>query len=95
MKKHEMNLAEALEAFLKNSGFQKKQKLSEIYLHLEEILGSNLAKSVESITLEEKKIMLHVKNPIWKQEFTLRQKEILLLIHEWLGFEAFENLEIK
>jgi len=85
-------LKEAIDAYLKKRGFEKKIKEKEVISIWREVVGEEVEKHAKPFIFKKGRLHVLTSSPIWIQELTMRKEEIIKKINEKLGEEVVKEI---
>jgi predicted nucleic acid-binding Zn ribbon protein len=88
-------LAEALDELVRKLGIKKKLLEYEAVLRWEEIVGEKIARATTPTKISRGVLFVSVKTSVWRNELTMRKKEIMLKINSTLGQEVVLDIKFQ
>ena len=81
-----------LSKILKTSGIDKGIKQRQAILIWDKVVGQKMASQSKAIKVEDSKIFVKVKNPVWRSEILLMKNQILGALNKSLGQEVIKDV---
>ncbi len=78
-------IGRVLSSFLKRGGMEKRLKQKQAVLIWDMVVGEKVAAESRAIKVEDSKIFVKVKNPVWRTELFLMKEKILHDLNSHLG----------
>jgi predicted nucleic acid-binding Zn ribbon protein len=88
-------LGEALDELVGKLGIKKKLLEYEAVLRWEEIVGEKIARATTPTKISRGVLFISVKTSAWRNELTMRKKEIMLKINSTLGQEVVLDIKFQ
>ncbi|GEN75260.1 hypothetical protein [Chryseobacterium hagamense] len=93
-KKREFQSSELVRSFAKIYGFENKLLAFEIKDFLEEYLDESLFSEIESVNIENKRVLIRIHSPLLKHDFQMRKSFFLKKFQDKFGTDDFNDLQI-
>lgn len=81
-----------LSKILKTSGIDKGIKQRQAILIWDKVVGQKMASQSKAIKVEESKIFVKVKNPVWRSEILLMKNQIMEALNKSLGQQIIKDV---
>lgn len=94
MTDHEISVGDALKKFLEKSTLKPRMNELRLRQDWEKLMGKTIARHTDSITLKDKKLIIHTTVSPLKHELSFSKEKIIKLINEALGEEAVKEIII-
>jgi len=88
-------LREALKDFLDDYPHRKRLKRGMILSIWEPTVGERIAEETENIHFEYGNLVIHVKNPAWRQEIHMKRYHIVRKLNEKVGEKIIRELVVR
>jgi len=88
-------LGEALDELVRKLGIKKKLLEYEAVLRWEEIVGEKIARATTPTKISRGVLFVSVRTSAWRNELTMRKKEIMLKINSTLGQEVVLDIKFQ
>jgi len=88
-------LGEVLDELVGKLGIKKKLLEYEAVLRWEEIVGEKIARATTATKISRGLLFVSVKTSAWRNELTMRKKEIMLKINSTLGQEVVLDIKFQ
>jgi predicted nucleic acid-binding Zn ribbon protein len=89
------SVGSALEELTKSLGINKKLQEYDAVVHWEEIVGEQIAKMTTAMRIVKGVLFVQVKTSTWRNELTLRKKEIINKINLETGTNAVKDIKFQ
>ena len=94
MKRNDISLGEAIDAYLQSHGLKEKVLVEQVIMDWPRIMGKSIAENTEQIWFREGIFYVRMNNPIWKAELGLAKSKIKELLNKELGASLISEVKI-
>jgi len=94
-KNNQQSLAEVIQDFLKQSGWERKLDEVKIMTQWDQVLGPSLAKYTEEVFIQNKKLHIRLKSSTLRQELSYKKSEIVKDLNSAVGKEVINEIVLK
>jgi predicted nucleic acid-binding Zn ribbon protein len=84
-----------MDELVKSLGIQKKLQEYEAVLYWEKAVGERIAKMTTATRIMQGVLFVHVKTSTWRNELTLRKKEIIDKLNLIVGLEVVKDIKFQ
>lgn len=88
-------LKDALKDFLENYPHRKRLKRGMILSLWEQTVGERIAEQTENIHFERGNLVVHVKNPVWRQEIHMKRFSIAKRLNEKVDEQIINEIVVR
>ena len=88
-------LKDALKDFLDNYPHRKRPKRGMILSLWEQTVGERIAEQTKNIHFERGNLIIHVKNPAWRQEIHMKRFSIAKRLNEKVEEEIIKEIVVR
>lgn len=88
-------LRDALKDFLDDYPHRKRLKRGMILSIWEQTVGGRIADETENIHFEHGNLVVHVKNPAWRQEIHMKRFSIAKKLNEKVGEKIIKEIVVR
>ncbi len=88
-------LKDALKDFLDNYPHRKRLKRGMILSMWESTVGERIADETENVHFEHGNLIVHVKNPAWRQEIHMKRFSIAKKLNEKVEEEIIKEIVVR
>lgn len=88
-------LKEALKSFLDSFPHRKRLKRGMILSLWNETVGERIAEQTENVHFEHGNLVLHVKNPAWRQEIHMKRFSIAKKLNDKVGEKIINEIIVR
>lgn len=88
-------LKDALKEFLDNYPHRKRMKRGMILSLWNETVGERIAEQTENIHFEHGNLVIHVKNPAWRQEIHMKRFSIAKRLNEKVEEKIIKEIVVR
>lgn len=88
-------LKDALKDFLDDYPHRKRLKRGMILSIWERTVGERIAEQTENLHFEYGNLVLHVKNPAWRQEIHMKRFSIAKKLNEKVGEKIIKEIVVR
>ncbi len=88
-------LKEALKDFLDDYPHRKRLKRGMILSLWEQTVGEKIAEQTENIHFEHGNLVIHVKNPAWRQEIHMKRFSIAKKLNEKVEEQIIKEIVVR
>jgi len=92
---HTRTLGDVISDFLKESGLEPKLREREVLSQWDQIVGTLSAKSTQSIYVKERKLFIHIRSAVIKNELNLIKQGLLEEINRRAGYDMVDEIVIR
>jgi predicted nucleic acid-binding Zn ribbon protein len=89
------SLADLLDGVIRRYGLEKAMLRERLPRYWSEAVGPRLAKISHVRSFEDGVLRVHVTEPTWRSELTLRREEIRLKLNARIGQDVIVELQVK
>jgi predicted nucleic acid-binding Zn ribbon protein len=89
------SLKEALKDFLDDYPHRKRLKRGMILSLWEQTVGEKIAKQTENIHFEHGNLVIHVKNPAWRQEIHMKRFSIAKKLNDKVEEKIVKEIVVR
>ncbi len=93
--KNEMKLGDAIKAYLKALGLDKKLKERQLINSWEEIMGKSISNATERINIYNGVLYVYLRSSIVKQELQMMRTAIISTLNQKAGEKLIKNIVFK
>jgi predicted nucleic acid-binding Zn ribbon protein len=86
-------IGHALDELVKSLGIQKKIKEYDAIIYWDSVVGKQIAKMATATSITQGVLFVHVKTSTWRNELTLRKKEIIDKLNNVVGINAVKDIK--
>jgi predicted nucleic acid-binding Zn ribbon protein len=83
----------ALDELVNDLGIRKKLKEYDAIIHWDSVVGKQIAKMATATRITQGVLYVHVKTSTWRNELTLRKKEIIDRLNIVVGLNAVKDIK--
>lgn len=94
-KSNEQSLGEAIQDYLRESGWQQKLDEIKIITQWDKILGPTLAKYTEEVFIKNKQLHIRLKSATLREELSYQKSELVKQLNESVGKEVITDVILK
>jgi len=76
-------------------GIQKKLQEYDAVVYWENVVGERIAQMTTATRILQGVLFVHVKSSTWRNELTLRKKEIIDKLNSIIGIEAVKDIKFQ
>jgi predicted nucleic acid-binding Zn ribbon protein len=88
-------LGSALEELVKGLGIQKKLQEYDAVVYWESVVGERIAKMTTATRILQGVLFVHVQTATWRNELTLRKKEIIDKLNTVIGIDMVKDIKFQ
>lgn len=88
-------LKDALKDFLDNYPHRKRLKRGMILSLWEQTVGERIAEQTKNVHFERGNLIIHVKNPAWRQEIHMKRFSIAKKLNEKVEEELIKEIVVR
>jgi len=88
-------ISTALNELLINLGIKKKVQEYDAVLYWETVVGKQIAKMTTATRIVQGVMFVNVKTGTWRNELTLRKKEIINKLNTAIGANAVQDIKFQ
>ncbi|TYP94106.1 Protein of unknown function (DUF721) [Fodinibius salinus] len=88
-------LKDALKEFLDNYPHRKRMKRGMILSLWNETVGKRIAEQTENVHFEHGNLVVHVKNPAWRQEIHMKRFSIAKRLNEKVEEKIIKEIVVR
>jgi predicted nucleic acid-binding Zn ribbon protein len=88
-------LKDALKDFLDNYPHRKRLKRGMVLSLWEQSVGERIAEQTENVHFERGNLIVHVKNPAWRQEIHMKRYSIAKRLNEKVGEDIINEIVVR
>ncbi len=94
MKRNDMSLGEAIEAYLQSNGLKEKVQMEQVIMDWPRIMGKAIADNTEQIWFRSGVFYVRMNNPVWKAELGMAKSKIKEMLNKALGQPLIDEVKI-
>jgi predicted nucleic acid-binding Zn ribbon protein len=83
----------ALDELVNSLGINKKLKEYDAIIYWDSVVGKQIAKMASATRITQGVLFVHVKTSTWRNELTLRKKEIIDKLNTVVGLDAVKDIK--
>ncbi len=83
----------ALDELVNSLGINKKLKEYDAVVYWDSVVGKQIAKMATATRITQGVLFVHVKTSTWRNELTLRKKEIIERLNTIVGLDAVKDIK--
>jgi predicted nucleic acid-binding Zn ribbon protein len=76
-------------------GIQKKLQEYDAVVYWENVVGERIAQMTTATRILQGVLFVHVKTSTWRNELTLRKKEIIDKLNTVIGFDVVKDIKFQ
>jgi predicted nucleic acid-binding Zn ribbon protein len=80
---------------VKGLGIQKKLQEYDAVVYWENVVGERIAQNTTAIRIQQGVLFVHVKTSTWRNELTLRKKEIIDRLNIIIGLDVVKDIKFQ
>ena len=88
-------LGDALDSLIENLGIRKKLREQEVFALLADVVGERIAKVAKPTRIVQGTLVVSVKTGPWRNELTMRKREIVDRLNESLGEKLVRDIKFQ
>jgi predicted nucleic acid-binding Zn ribbon protein len=88
-------LCSAIDELVNSLGIQKKLQEYDAVVYWEKIVGERIAQRTTAIRIQKGVLFVHVKTSTWRNELTLRRKEIIDKLNREIGLDVVKDIKFQ
>ena len=85
----------AITELVSGLGIQKKLQQYDAVLYWENVVGERIAQMTTATRILQGVLFVHVKSSTWRNELTLRKKEIIGKLNSIIGIDAVKDIKFQ
>lgn len=93
--KNEMKLGDAIRAYLKALGFDKKLKEREIINSWEEIMGKSVSDATDRLSIYNEVLFIYLNSSIVRHELQMMKGALIEALNKKVGERIIKNIVLK
>jgi predicted nucleic acid-binding Zn ribbon protein len=86
-------IGSALDELVKGLGIQKKLQEYDAVVYWESVVGERIAQMTTATRILQGVLFVHVKTSTWRNELTLRKKEIIDKLNVVIGIDIVKDIK--
>ena len=86
-------ICSAIDELVNGLGIQKKLQEYDAVVNWEKIVGERIAQRTTAIRIQQGVLFVHVKTSTWRNELTLRKKEIIDKLNREIGLDVVKDIK--
>lgn len=90
-----VKIAQALEAFIREQGWEQKLKKADVLRLWSEIAGSMIASRTKAEKIIDGVLYITVENPAWRNELVYQSEELRVKLNQRLGTTIIKEIKLK
>lgn len=94
-KSNEQSLADVIQDFLRESGWQQKLDEIKIITQWDKVLGPTLSKYTEHVFIKNKQLHIRLKSATFRQELSYQKTELIKQLNDSVGKEIITDVILK
>ena len=88
-------IGSALDELVKGLGIQKKLQEYDAVVYWEKVVGERIAQVATATRILQGVLFVHVKTSTWRNELTLRKKEIIDKLNVVIGINVVKDIKFQ
>ena len=88
-------IGSALDELVKSLGIKKKLQEYDAVIYWEQVVGEQIARITTARRITQGVLFVHVKTSTWRNELSLRKKEIVDKLNTVIGFEVVKDIKFQ
>ena len=88
-------IGSAIEELVQSLGIQKKLQEYDAVVYWEEVVGERIAQMTKAKRIQQGVLFVQVKTSTWRNELTLRKKEIIDKLNILIGVETVKDIKFQ
>jgi len=88
-------LGDALDSLIENLGIRKKLREQEVFALWADVVGERIAKVAKPTRIVQGTLVVSVKTGPWRNELTMRKREIVDRLNESLGEKLVRDIKFQ
>jgi predicted nucleic acid-binding Zn ribbon protein len=88
-------IGSALDELVKGLGIQKKLQEYDAVIYWERVVGERIAQMTTATRILQGVLFVHVKTSTWRNELTLRKKEIIGKLNNVIGIDVVKDIKFQ
>jgi predicted nucleic acid-binding Zn ribbon protein len=88
-------LGDALDSLIESLGIRKKLREQEVFALWADVVGERIAKVAKPMRIVQGTLVVSVKTGPWRNELTMRRREIVDRLNESLGEELVRDIKFQ
>lgn len=93
--KNEMKLGDAIRAYLKALGFDKKLKERELINSWEEIMGKSVSDATDRLSIYNEVLFIYLNSSIVRHELQMMKGALIEALNKKVGERIIKNIVLK
>lgn len=89
------SVGSALDELVSSLGIQKKLQEYDAVIYWESVVGERIAQMTKVTRILQGVLFVHVKTSTWRNELTLRKKEIIDKLNNIIGAEVVKDIKFQ
>jgi predicted nucleic acid-binding Zn ribbon protein len=85
----------ALDELVLGLGIKKKLQEYDAVVYWETVVGKQIAKMATATRITQGVLFVHVKTSTWRNELTMRKKEIIEKLNTTIGFSVVKDIKFQ
>ena len=92
---HTKTIGSAIDELVQSLGIQKKLQEYDAVVYWEEVVGERIAQMTKAKRIQQGVLFVQVKTSTWRNELTLRKKEIIDKLNIVIGVETVKDIKFQ
>ncbi len=88
-------ISSAIDELVNGLGIQKKLQEYDAIVYWEKVVGDRIAQMTTAIRIKQGILFVHVKTSTWRNELTLRKKEIIDKLNIIIGVDVVKDIKFQ
>jgi predicted nucleic acid-binding Zn ribbon protein len=88
-------IGSALDELVQSLGIKKKLLEYDAVVYWEAVAGKQIAKMATATRITQGVLFVHVKTSTWRNELTMRKKEIINKLNSAIGFNVVKDIKFQ
>jgi predicted nucleic acid-binding Zn ribbon protein len=88
-------IGSAIDELVKSLGIQKKLQEYDAVVYWEKVVGERIAQMTTATRILQGVLFVHVKTSTWRNELTLRKKEIIDKLNIVIGLDVVKDIKFQ
>ena len=94
-KSNEQSLEEAIQDYLRESGWQQKLDEIKIITEWDKVLGPTLAKYTDEVFVKNKQLHIRLTSATLRQELSYQKSELVKQLNDYVGKDVITDVILK
>jgi predicted nucleic acid-binding Zn ribbon protein len=85
----------AIDELVNSLGIQKKLQEYDAVVYWEKVVGERIAQVTTATRIQQGILFVHVKTSTWRNELTLRKKEVIDKLNSIIGVDVVKDIKFQ